>query len=380
MAGQDATVQFESKVDAVLVPVLVRDAQGHAVGTLKKEDFEVFDKDKPQTLTGFTVQKRVDSQAPQRFIIFLFDDLHLSAKDLLLIKHGATKMLEESLTPSDVAAVLATSGRANSGLTRDHAKLAAAIATLEERRAARPAAGRCPDVSYYQANLILNKNDDHALSTAAEEALVCGDLEPHMQAAAEGMAKAAAKQALAFGELGTHATLEAMNAVVKKMATLPGQHTLILISPGFLSATPEALAVKSEIMDSAAQANVTISTLDATGLSAHMLDIGEPSLDSRKVEDTKTQYSTEAISADEDLMTDLAAGTGGSYFHNNNDLIDGFRQLTQAPEYLYLLEFRPQGKKQDGAYHRLKVKVDQPGLKLQARRGYFAAKPNKKGS
>jgi len=114
---------------------------------------------------------------------------------------------------------------------------------------------------------------------------------------------------------------------------------------------------------------VTISTLDATGLSAHMLDIGEPSLDSRKVEDTKTQYSTEAISADEDLMTDLAAGTGGSYFHNNNDLIDGFRQLTQAPEYLYLLEFRPQGKKQDGAYHRLKVKVDQPGLKLQARRG-----------
>jgi hypothetical protein len=51
-----------------------------------------------------------------------------------------------------------------------------------------------------------------------------------------------------------------------------------------------------------------------------------------------------------------------------------------APEYLYLLEFTPQDTKQDGSYHRLKVKVDQDGLKLQARHGYFALKASKKKS
>jgi VWFA-related protein len=84
------------------------------------------------------------------------------------------------------------------------------------------------------------------------------------------------------------------------------------------------------------------------------------------------------MSADEDVMAELADATGGTYFHNSNDLSGGFRKLTLAPEYLYLLEFTPQDVKQDGSYHRLKVKLAQDGLKLQARRGYFAPKASKK--
>jgi VWFA-related protein len=79
----------------------------------------------------------------------------------------------------------------------------------------------------------------------------------------------------------------------------------------------------------------------------------------------------------EDIMAELADGTGGTYFHNSNDLQGGFQTLTEVPEYVYLLELSLQNVKQDGAYHLLKVKVDQDGLKLQARRGYFAPKPAK---
>jgi hypothetical protein len=55
----------------------------------------------------------------------------------------------------------------------------------------------------------------------------------------------------------------------------------------------------------------------------------------------------------------------------------GFQALTAVPEYIYLLELSLQGVKQDGSYHTLKVKVDQDGLKLKARLGYFAPKQSK---
>ena len=107
---QDVTFTIESKVNVVLVPVLVRDAQGRAVNNLKKEDFQVFDKDRPQVISGFTIQKRAGvesntkageaapvipsaepppAMAPERFIVFLFDDIHLSAGDLAQAQNRA---------------------------------------------------------------------------------------------------------------------------------------------------------------------------------------------------------------------------------------------------------------------------------------------------
>jgi len=55
---QNGNAKIEVKVDAVLVPVVVRDAQGRAVGGLKKEDFQVFERHKQQAVSGFTIQTR----------------------------------------------------------------------------------------------------------------------------------------------------------------------------------------------------------------------------------------------------------------------------------------------------------------------------------
>ena len=76
-------------------------------------------------------------------------------------------------------------------------------------------------------------------------------------------------------------------------------------------------------------------------------------------------------------MAELADGSGGTYFHNSNDLLAGFKDLAAAPEYVYILELALDNVKPDGTYHRLRVKVDRSGLQLQARRGYFAPKPEK---
>lgn len=163
------------------------------------------------------------------------------------------------------------------------------------------------------------------------------------------------------------------------MGALPGQHSLILISPGFLTLAPEAMTGKSQILNLAVQSDVTISALDARGLYSMELDASEQGARTALALQTgsASQYHRDSMTLDEDVMAEFADGTGGTYFHDSNDLEGGFQRLAAAPEYLYLLEFSLENVKQDGTYHQLKVKVDQAGLKLQARRGYFAAKPAK---
>jgi VWFA-related protein len=120
------------------------------------------------------------------------------------------------------------------------------------------------------------------------------------------------------------------------------------------------------------QSNVTINALDARGLYTGVTDISERGA-GQIIDSTHLAAMTRA----EDVMAELADGTGGALFHNNNDLVEGFKSLTDAPEVVYVLELSLDGVKPDGSYHRLKVKVDREGLQLQARRGYSAPKLEK---
>ena len=48
---------FKARVNLVMVPVVVRDKQGRAIGTLKQEDFQLFDRGKPQIISRFIVER-----------------------------------------------------------------------------------------------------------------------------------------------------------------------------------------------------------------------------------------------------------------------------------------------------------------------------------
>ena len=402
--AQNSNAKIQVNVNAVLVPVVVRDSQGRAVGNLKKEDFQVFDKNKSQVISGFSIQQRAAVEPtmasnvaqgnspmnpktnasvmpklaarPERYVVFLFDDMHLSPGDLMRVQKVATKMLASSLADSDMAVVLSISG-VNSSMTRDRAKLQDAIAKIKVQNLYRHSGRECPDVDYYQADLIQNKHNDQAFQAAVDDALNCGHLD--MRTLAQNMARSAANRALAIGDQDVRVTLGFLRDVVRRMGSLPGQRTLILMSPGFLTVVPEAMTDKSRILDLAAQSNITISALDARGLYTTGLDASEQGAHTARALMTgdESQRHSESMTLTEDVMAELADGTGGTFFHNSNDLDGGFQKLTAAPEYVYLLELSLENVKPDGTYHHLKVKVDQDGLKLQARRGYFAPAPAK---
>ena len=86
---------------------------------------------------------------------------------------------------------------------------------------------------------------------------------------------AAAEHAIAIGEEDARESLFSVRNVVRTMSKLPGQRVLILVSPGFLTLSPQTIEFKSEIMNIAAAADVIVNTLDARGLYAGNLDAGE---------------------------------------------------------------------------------------------------------
>ena len=127
LAAHDEPTTFKVNVRLVLVRAVVRDSQGHAVGNLHKEDFQVFDKGKLQvdqpvrsratrnsdgegsTKVGRKYRRRsrddTSSNAgprpdvPERFIAYLFDDVHLEFGDLARVRQAAERQFSPRCGP-----------------------------------------------------------------------------------------------------------------------------------------------------------------------------------------------------------------------------------------------------------------------------------------
>ena len=414
MASHDAPATFSTKVNLVMVPVIIRDSKGKAVGTLQKDDFQLFDKGKPQVIAKFSVEKAGEAVIPaevaedatlekamangtaapskpapaiaQRFVIYLFDDVHTSMPDLVQARDAAIHHLTDALDPVTRAAVYTTSGQNNVDFTDDRMALQQALLKLMSRPTVGAPGSECPDISYYMADLIQNKNDPTALQAATAEALAsCIPPPPDNSAAsqqaaqrqAQIVAQSTAGRVVNLGERDARLALSVIEGAIRRLSAVPGDRSLIFVSSGFFM-QDDLRHDETEIMDRAIRANVRISSLNARGLYV-MIPGGDASAPTPVANSTvmalKSQYERESALAEEGILEELSDATGGRNFHNNNNLKAGFEQLAAAPEFVYVLGFSPQNLKLDGSYHALKVKlVNSRGLDLQARRGYYAPK------
>jgi VWFA-related protein len=399
VTSHDEATTFRVNVRLVLVRVVVRDAQGRAIGNLRKEDFQVFDNRKQQVITQFAVeqpgsqiareQKTTEIQAaenptgkvpnvPERFIAYLFDDVHLRLQDLIPVRNAADHRMA-AMQPTDRAALFTTSGQGNLDFTDDRAKLHEAMLRLMPRPIVPVDVQQCPYMSYYMADLIVNKNDVQpggALDLATQDALLCANLVGVQNGVqiAQTLALTAAQRELSEGDSETRLSLLALKNLIRRVSAIPGQRIIVLVSPGFI--TPEMESDLNQIMDQALRANVVISALDARGLyTPSIFDASRQNLpDSTVVPQELLLENTEAL-LDDDVLSALADATGGSFFHNSNDFEGGLKQAAETPDYYYVLGFSPQNLKFDGRFHSLSVKLSNPAkFSIQARKGYFAPK------
>ena len=395
VSSSEETPTFKVKVNLVEVRVIVRDPQGHAIGSLKQEDFQLLDNGKPQLISKFSMEQSaanpavataatktsaeqptqpaatITAAAPQRYIAYLFDDIHLSFSDLAQARNAAERQLQ-SLLPTDRAAIYSTSGQTQLDFTDDRAKLTATMNRLLPRPLSHTGITPCPDISYYVADMIENKHDPQAMSVAIQDMYDCSPtITSQSQASVQIQVSAYARQKLEAGGQETRLSLGTLKEVVRRISVMPGQRIIVVVSPGFMNT--DALQEQSEVADHALHSNVVINTLDARGLYTNMPDASQQRSPSASIAGLVQQYYTAEQSADADILADFADATGGTFFHNSNDLEGGFRRLTAQPEFSYLLGFAPQNLKPDGHYHKLKVTLKSPAKGLvQARKGYYA--------
>ena len=388
---KDATPTFATRVNLVPVSVVVRDDKGRAVGTLTKEDFRLTDNGKRQIITRFSIERSsapvvVEKETPDleapvtparpapvlasRFVVYLFDDVHLNFGDLVYVRDAAARHVATSLQPADRVAIYTTSGRDSLDFTDDRAMLQGAIARLRPNPLVGGAGPKCPDISLYMADLIINRNDQQAAAVALAQYAACSG-NPHVTANEVQMR---AQQALSEGEQETQMATRVLKEVVRRLSAMPGQRSIILTSPGFFPLQYEHSDI-TDIISKAINAKVIVNSLDARGVwtpPGYGATLPTPVGGSQVISMTNLYLQNEATLQTE-VLGEVADGTGGKWIHDNNDLNGAFQRLAAQPEFIYVLSYSPDNLKSDGKYHNLKVILRDPkGVTLQARKGYYA--------
>src|SRR6266446_6069323 len=156
---------FKVRVDYVEVDVVVTDRQGNLVRDLKKEDFQVLEDGKAQTINTFTMVdipvERADrplfAESPiepdvktnekpfdGRVYVMVIDDLHTRFGRSIRVKAAAKQFIERRLGANDLMAVVHTAGGSDTGqeFTSNKRLLLAAVNKTSGRKLDSATAGK----------------------------------------------------------------------------------------------------------------------------------------------------------------------------------------------------------------------------------------------
>lgn len=366
-AEQEQAVRL--KTELIEVRAVVTDRRGRHVGDLTKEDFELLENGRPQEIAFFSVE-RIESKSeraiepsraeadrirlaepPARVIVLFVDTLHLSFSSLVRARQALRKFLEEQIGESDLVAVVAT-GR-TLGLvgefTRNRHVLLYAIDRLTLWEQGAYASKYTP---YLAARVV--RGDQEALRLASG-----------IVAAEEGVAdpsyvRSKARVILSEAAWRRKATLSMLEAVAERMAEMPGQRILVLISDGFTLMDIGGWFATDELnraISRAVRSGVTIYSLYGRGLEPNQC------------------YGQEEL---ENGLNALASDTGGQAFFHTNDLNMALEQVLEDNRIYYVLGYYPpEGR--DARFRRITVRVkNRPDYSVRAPRGYLPLKPLKK--
>ncbi len=400
---EEATSKFTVKVpvEVVVVHATVTDKKGRPVKDLTADDFKVYEDGKIQRIQSFAVESdrpprpahRTSPQvksaaspipeptpsAPPRLLSLFLDDLTSpSFADVYRSIESIKSFVTEGLGEQDQVSILTASGRFQLPFTRDREALLEGVSQLH-KRINRQAVSRsdCPKLTDLQADRIRNGSSNHPdFRVAVEEAIGCMGIPEAQQEAVESLVYAAALHQHEATQQRNRNLLKALRRHVQLLSYFEARKALILFSDGFLS-----LRLRhelEELMDLSLRSGVVFSTVDVRGL--YTTDLRASVRGPVGVEGAAYLLNEKLRLREDDMMeqkgplAELAHATGGTFFHNNNDLSAGLRRIAESQSFYYVLTYGLTESKLDGRYHKIKVKVSRPGVEIRHRKGYFAPK------
>jgi VWFA-related protein len=373
---------LRAQTNVVLVDVRVYDKSGKAITDLKQSDFRVLEDGVAQTITSFSLEdvERLaqatggearaqvidlaklppEVSAEQvlqdhRLLVFFFDLSSMQPDELMRALKAASDFVAHRLTPADLVAVVTYSS--NLRVVQDFTNNRDSIAKV--------------------LHAILVAEESSSLATAGTIGEAGGTDSSGMEVVTQDVSDAFTPDETEFNIFNTDRKLAAIESLANMLRKVPGRKNLIHFSSGITRTGQENQAQLRATTDAANQANVSLYTMDARGLAAL-----PPGGDASTASPAGTGiYSGSAVASQisslqgsRETLAALAADTGGRTFYDLNDFTPAFEEVQRENSSYYLLGYTPSNTRSDGRFRHIRVEVDRPGLKVQARPGYFAPK------
>ena len=412
--AQEPEQRFRSGINLVTVDVVVLDRNGEPLQGLTRADFTVLEDDRPQEIREFqSVELPAFAAAPAaarvgaaasarlrpismnsltagriagRAFVLAYDDVNLTRQQSAEARRAIRTFLATAVTNEDAVSLVTTSGGGlfHARTADDRQRLLALLDGVEGKYIEDTSAERMSDFealrihinqdtlvaarvrrryrSYRVGGLepITTPNGRDDMPRIRETPGNVGVVEPYIES------RAAAVYSDAVGR--NRITMAVLERALDALRTTRGRKSLILVSKGFIH-DQETRGFK-DVTVAARRSNVAIYFVDARGLVATTSNFtaseGSPT-DARDIGATFADIALDAEGA-----VSMAETSGGFAIRNTNDLGAGLQRISRESRSYYLIGYVPHNDRADGRFRQIEVKVKRPGVRVRARKGYYA--------
>jgi len=417
-AEQAATgVTIKVEVRQVLVPVVVRDKEGHHVSGLTQADFHVFEDGVEQKISSFAVENAgvgsavpaaagieplpaaggVTPHAPpaqtppaprvvRRTYLICIDSLNSKFANIVHVRAALSKLFadEPAGDAQYMVVAIGASTQVMQGLTTDPAEVLKAIESkgFQKLFLDSSASSMQQDLQEFLRAL------DRTIFACDKRDPACDTMMRALQAQASGLASQERAYTLAF--------LDQFRHIVEELSRGTGRRTIVLCSDGFqsvpgqelldlLRAAFPGLRIQIPVIERmndlelvlhlAANHNIPVYTIDSRGLYTQgYFDVQNAGSTARAgtIGAAEIGIMNDNARAASDTLSEIAETTGGTAFRNSNDIFAGLERAFADGRQYYVLAYTPSNSNLDGKFRAISVRVRDSKLSVLAKRGYWA--------